>query len=125
MITFNPEILKIPAFMTKFTDIDNLGFFGKFYFNQKTGMFLSLLISANLLFHINSTIITPDVPLSLFLILAIMGYYISYNYNEKLIYISGFFLGMAILSKITAMFTALSIYLEKSCCKKILICQLT
>ena len=28
--------------------------FGKFYFNQKTGMYLSLLISANLLFHINS-----------------------------------------------------------------------
>ena len=84
-------------------------FFGKFYFNQKTGMFLSLLISANLLFHINSTIITPDVPLSFCLILAIMGYYISYHYNEKLIYISGFFLGMAILSKITAVFTALAI----------------
>ena len=39
-------------------------FFGKFYFSQKTGMFLSLLISANLLFHINSTIITPDVHVS-------------------------------------------------------------
>ena len=38
-----------------------------------------------------------------------MGYYISYHYNEKLIYISGFFLGMAILSKITAVFTALAI----------------
>ena len=30
MITFNPEILKIPAFMTKFVDIDNLSSFKKF-----------------------------------------------------------------------------------------------
>ena len=83
--------------------------FGKLYFDQKTGIFFSLLISANMLFHTNSTIITPDVPLSLFLILSIMGYYISYYYNKKLIYISGFFLGIALLSKITAVFTALAI----------------
>ena len=29
MITFNPEIIKVPAFMTKFTDIDNLSFLKK------------------------------------------------------------------------------------------------
>ena len=30
MITFNPEILKIPAFMTKFIDLNNLSSFKKF-----------------------------------------------------------------------------------------------
>ena len=30
MITFNPEILKIPAFMTKFIDLNNLSRFKKF-----------------------------------------------------------------------------------------------
>ena len=89
----------------------SLFFFGKKYFNTKTGVSLSLLLSANLLFHTNSTILTPDVPLAFFLILSIMGYFIAYHYNERMIYVSGFFLGMAMLAKITALFTAIAIAL--------------
>ena len=40
-----------------------------------------------------------------------MGYFIAYHHNERMIYVSGFFLGMAMLAKITALFTAIAIAL--------------
>ena len=40
--------------------------FGKTYFNEATGVIMSLGISANMLFHTNAVVITPDVPLAFF-----------------------------------------------------------
>ena len=54
-----------------------LYYFGKKYFNTKTGIFLSLSLTANMLFHTNSIVITPDVPMTFFTILAMMFYYLA------------------------------------------------
>ena len=39
MVTLNPQIIKIPAFMTKFIDVDNLSIF------QKVKLVIQSLIS--------------------------------------------------------------------------------
>ena len=53
-----------------------LYYFGKKYFNTETGIVLSLSLTANMLFHTNSIVITPDVPMTFFTILAMMFYYL-------------------------------------------------
>ena len=88
-----------------------LYFFGKKYFNQVTALTISLLVAANLLFHTNSIIITPDVPLAFFSITSILFYYIAYFKNEKYIYLGGAMLGLAVLSKVSALFPAIGIVL--------------
>ena len=40
--------------------------FGKTYFNEATGIIMSLGVSANMLFHTNAVVITPDVPCLLY-----------------------------------------------------------
>ena len=88
-----------------------LYYFGKKYFNTKTGIILSLSLTANMLFHTNSIVITPDVPMTFFTILAMMFYYLAYCVNKKYIYIGGGMLGLAVLSKISALFPAIGIAL--------------
>jgi len=46
--------------------------FGKKYFSKRTGIILSLLVTANILFHTNGIIITPDAPLAFFTIITII-----------------------------------------------------
>ena len=81
------------------------------YINTTSALVVSLLVSANLLFHTNSIIITPDVPLAFFSITSILFYYIAYFKNENFIYIGGMMLGLAILSKVSALFPAIGIVL--------------
>ena len=88
-----------------------LYFFGKVYFNRQVGILLSLSMTANMLFHTNAIVITPDVPMIFFTILAIMYYYLAYCVDKKYIYIGGIMLGLAVLSKISALFPALGIAL--------------
>ena len=88
-----------------------LYFFGKNHFNQNTGIIMSLGISANMLFHTNAVVVTPDVPLSFFTIIAIIYYYKAYFIDGKYFYIAGIFLGLAILSKVSALFPAIGIIL--------------
>ena len=88
-----------------------LYYFGKKYFNTETGIVLSLSLTANMLFHTNSIVITPDVPMTFFTILAMMFYYLAYCVNKKYIYIGGGMLGLAVLSKISALFPAIGIAL--------------
>ena len=86
--------------------------FGKTHFNKTTGMVLSLGISANMLFHTNSIVITPDLPLTFFTVLAIVYYYKAYCVDaDKYLIPAGIFLGLAMLSKISALFPAMGIAL--------------
>ena len=85
--------------------------FGKQHFNKNTGIIMSLGISANMLFHTNSVVVTPDVPLAFFTIMAIIYYYKAYFIHGKYFYIGGLFLGLAILSKVSALFPAVGIML--------------
>ena len=85
--------------------------FGKTYFNEATGVIMSLGISANMLFHTNAVVITPDVPLAFFTILAIIYYYKAYFIDAKYLYAAGVFLGLAVLSKVSALFPAVGIIL--------------
>ena len=48
--------------------------FGKTYFNEATGIIMSLGVSANMLFHTNAVVITPDVPLAFFTIMTCLLY---------------------------------------------------
>ena len=73
-----------------------LYFFGKVYFNRQVGILLSLSMTANMLFHTNAIVITPDVPMTFFSILAIMYYYLAYCVDKKYIYIGGIMLGLAV-----------------------------
>lgn len=88
-----------------------LYYFGKEHFNNNTGIIMSLGISANMLFHTNSVVVTPDVPLAFFTIMAILYYYKAYFIHENYFYIGGTFLGLAILSKVSALFPAIGIIL--------------
>ncbi len=83
--------------------------YGKKFINQHTALILSLSLTANLLFHTNAIIITPDSPLAFFTVLAILFYYIAYFKDDRYIYVGGFMLGMAMLSKISALFPAIGI----------------
>lgn len=57
--------------------------FGKEHFSQMAGIAMSLGISANMLFHTNSVVVTPDVPLAFFSIMAIVYYYKAYFIHER------------------------------------------
>ena len=85
--------------------------FGKTYFNEATGIIMSLGVSANILFHTNAVVITPDVPLAFFTILAIIYYYKAYFIDAKYLSAAGVFLGLAVLSKVSALFPAVGIIL--------------
>jgi undecaprenyl-diphosphatase len=86
-------------------------YYGKYLVTFKTALAMSVLVSANLLFHTNSIIITPDAPLAFFTINAIIFYYLAYFKNEKFIYIGGIMIGLAVLSKVSALFPAIGIFL--------------
>ena len=85
--------------------------FGETQFSPRTGIILSLLVTANLLFHTNGIIITPDAPLAFFTIIAILMYYKAYHQNPKYFLPGGILLGLALMSKISAVFPALAIAL--------------
>ena len=85
---------------------------GKNNFSHQSAIILSLCLSANLLFHVNSIIITPDAPMAFFSILAIFFYYLAYFKNQNFLYLGGIMLGMALLSKISALFPAIGIALS-------------
>ena len=76
-----------------------LYFFINRYFNNRSALILSILVTVNLMLHMNSIIITPDVPLAFFTILAILFYYIAYFEDQKYFYLGGAMLGIAVLSK--------------------------
>ena len=86
-------------------------YYGKHLVSNKTALAMSVLVSANLLFHTNSIIITPDAPLAFFTINAIIFYYLAYFKNEKFIYLGGLMIGLAVLSKVSALFPAIGIFL--------------
>ena len=88
-----------------------LYFFINRYFNNKSALILSILVTVNLMLHMNAIIITPDVPLAFFSILAILFYYIAYFEDQKYFYIGGAMLGIAALSKVSALFPAIGIAL--------------
>ena len=78
----------------------NDGLLCKYIVNNKIALAMSILISANLMFHTNSIIITPDAPLTFFTINAIIFYYLAFFKSDKYIYLGGLMLGFAMLSKI-------------------------
>ena len=86
-------------------------YYGKYIVNNKIALAMSILISANLMFHTNSIIITPDAPLAFFTINAIMFYYLAFFKSVKYIYFGGLMLGFALLSKISALFPAAGIFI--------------
>ncbi len=86
-------------------------YYGKYLVTFRTALAMSVLVSANLLFHTNSIIITPDAPLAFFTINAIIFYYLAYFKNEKFIYAGGIMIGLAVLSKVSALFPAIGIFL--------------
>ena len=86
-------------------------YFGRYIVDKKTALSMSILISANIMFHTNSIIITPDAPLAFFTINAIIFYYLAFFKSEKYIYLGGLMLGFAMLSKISALFPAVGIFI--------------
>jgi len=85
--------------------------FGKTYYSWKTGMILALTVCLNMMFHTSAIIMTPDAPLAFFTILAIIYYYKAYFIHEKYLYPAGLFMGLCILSKVSAIFPAIGILL--------------
>ena len=85
--------------------------FGKTYFNEATGIIMSLGVSSNMLFHTNAVVITPDAPLAFFTIMAIIYYYKAYFVDAKYFWAAGVLLGLAALSKVSALFPAVGIIL--------------
>ena len=85
--------------------------FCKQYFNVRVGRIIVIFLATSFAFHINAVIMTPDVPVAFFTIFAIIYYYKSYFISQKYFYIAGLFLGLALLSKISALFPALGIFL--------------
>ena len=111
MFTENAFMVRIGpiALITTLTII--LYRFGKSQFNEATGIALSLGLSANMLFHTNAVVMTPDVPLAFFSILAILYYYKAFFIDEEYLTAAGALLGLAMLSKISALFPAIGIVL--------------
>jgi undecaprenyl-diphosphatase len=73
--------------------------------SEKIGFFSSILMNANLLFPLGSIIITPDTPLAFFWTLSIFFFYRSLNSPKKAWwYMTGFTIGLSLLSKYTAFF---------------------
>jgi len=107
----NSFTVRLGAFTLLFMLTVFLYRFGKTYFNEATGIIMSLGISANMLFHTNAVVITPDVPLAFFTIMAIIYYYKAYFIDAKYLYAAGILLGLAVLSKVSALFPAVGIIL--------------
>ena len=60
MVNLYPQLIKIPAFMTKFIDIDNLGFFQKLYLILKgklTIFVLKLNSKKTICFYLNNFLV--------------------------------------------------------------------
>lgn len=85
--------------------------FGKVFYDKKTGIILALTVCINMLFHTNAVVITPDAPLSFFSILTIIYYYKSYFKDENYLILAGLFLGLSMLSKVSALFIAIGIFI--------------
>jgi len=85
--------------------------FGEKYFSQVTGVVLSLSVITNVLFHTNSVVMTPDAPLAFFSFLFIISYYLGFFHNKGFFIPAGIFLGLSLLSKISALFPALGVFL--------------
>ncbi len=85
--------------------------FGNRTLGRPTGDILGLTVLINLLFHTNSIIMTPDVPLAFFTILTIILYHQAYFKDPKYFFPAGVFMGLALLSKISAIFPLVGIAL--------------
>ena len=85
--------------------------FGKIFYNKKIGFILCLIVCINMIFHSSAIIITPDAPLIFFLILTIIYYYKAFYNNDKYFFPAGIFLGLSMLSKVSALFPAIGIIL--------------
>ena len=79
----------------------------KKHMDQQFALITSLALIANLMFHTNSIIIT-DVRY-FFSILSILFYYLAYF--KMVSYPSGIMLGFSVLSKVSALFPAIGIFL--------------
>lgn len=85
--------------------------FGRRHFSTPTGVALSLTVTANMLTHTSAVVMTPDTPMVFFLILAMVMYYRAFHEGRRHFVFAGLLLGLAILSKISAVFPALGIAL--------------
>ena len=85
--------------------------FGNRELGHPTGDILGLTVLINLLFHTNSIIMTPDVPLTFFAIITIILYHQAYFKDPKYFLPAGVFMGLALLSKISAIFPFVGIAL--------------
>ena len=103
----NSFTVRFGAFLLMSTLPFILYFFINRYFNNRSALILSILVTVNLMLHMNSIIITPDVPLAFFTILAILFYYIAYFEYQRYFYLGGAMLGIAVLSKVSALFPAI------------------
>lgn len=90
----------------------HLYFFGKKYFSLRFALFLSCLFSFSMIFHSASVVMTPDAPLTLFSIWAIMAYFLAFYRQKNTFLLGGFCLGFALLSKISAAFLGLALFLS-------------
>ena len=102
--------VRIGSILMFFLIVASCYWFCKKYFNERVARIIVLFLATSFAFHINAVIMTPDVPVAFFTIFAIMYYYKSYFIDQKYFYIAGLFLGLALLSKISAVFPALGIF---------------
>lgn len=85
---------------------------GKLLYNARVAFFFVLTLNAILIFNIGSVIITPDVPLLFFWTLSLYLFSkLIVTGNAKLWYPLGICLGLAMLSKYTAIFISVSVVL--------------
>jgi 4-amino-4-deoxy-L-arabinose transferase-like glycosyltransferase len=85
--------------------------FGRRCYSTTTGVALSLTATVNMLTHTNGVVVTPDAPMVFFLILAISAYHLAFFEDGRYFAPAGLLLGLAVLSKISAVFPALGIAL--------------
>ena len=85
---------------------------GRLFFSARVAFWFAVTLNAVLIFNIGSVIITPDVPLLLFWTLSFyMFAKIVTTGNGKYWYLLGVCLGLAMLSKYTAVFIPISVLL--------------
>jgi 4-amino-4-deoxy-L-arabinose transferase-like glycosyltransferase len=85
--------------------------FGNRELGRPAGDILGLMVLINLLFHTNSIIMTPDAPMVFFTIITIILYHQAYFKDPKYFLPAGIFMGLALLSKISAVFPFVGIAL--------------
>lgn len=88
-----------------------LYFFGRGVRDERTGIILGLLPQLTPFYFGASFIITTDTPLVFLLFSSVIAYGLAFFKNEKWFYLAGPLLGLAFLSKVTAAFTGLGIFL--------------